>query len=37
LHAFSIGFVHPATHAAVLVEAPYPKDFKALVTQLRKM
>ncbi len=37
LHAFSIEFIHPATRAAVLIEAPYPKDFKALVSQLRKM
>jgi len=37
LHAFSIEFVHPATGVAMRLEAPYPKDFKALVTQLRKM
>jgi len=37
LHAFSIEFNHPVTGAAMRIEAPYPKDFKALVTQLRKM
>lgn len=37
LHAFSIEFCHPSTHATVRIEAPYPKDFKALVLQLRKM
>ena len=37
LHSFSIGFVHPVSKQALTIEAPYPKDFKALVTQLRKM
>lgn len=37
IHASSIRFVHPSTGATVLIEAPYPKDFKALVVQLRKM
>ncbi|MBN2875179.1 MAG: RluA family pseudouridine synthase [Spirochaetales bacterium] len=37
LHAFSIEFEHPMTHATMRMEAPYPKDFRALVTQLRKM
>jgi len=37
LHAFSLEFAHPVTGAATLIEAPYPKDFKALVAQLRKM
>ncbi|HOZ72741.1 MAG TPA: pseudouridine synthase [Spirochaetales bacterium] len=37
LHAFSIAFAHPLTGEAVRVEAPYPKDFGALVKQLRKL
>jgi len=37
VHASSIRFVHPTTGAPVMIEAPYPKDFKALVVQLRKM
>ncbi|PKL09750.1 MAG: RluA family pseudouridine synthase [Spirochaetae bacterium HGW-Spirochaetae-7] len=37
LHAFSIEFTHPATGGAMTIEAPYPKDFRAIVTQLRKM
>ncbi len=37
LHAFSIEFVHPSSGIKLRLEAPYPKDFKALVAQLRKM
>ena len=37
LHLFSIEFAHPATGASMTIEAPYPKDFRAVVTQLRKM
>ncbi len=37
LHAFSIELLHPETRAKLRIEAPYPKDFKAIVTQLRKM
>jgi len=37
LHAFFIEFTHPTTGKSMRIEAPYPKDFKALVTQLRKM
>jgi 23S rRNA-/tRNA-specific pseudouridylate synthase len=37
LHAFSIEFSHPASGVAMRVEAPYPKDFRAMVTQLEKL
>ncbi len=37
LHAFSIEFAHPLTGLAMRIEAPYPKDFRALVTQLEKL
>ncbi len=37
LHAFSIEFDHPSSGEKVRYEAPYPKDFRALVTQLKKM
>lgn len=37
LHAFSVEFPHPVTGQAMRVEAPYPKDFRALVTQLRRL
>lgn len=36
LHAFKIGFAHPFTNEKMMFEAPYPKDFKALLNQLRK-
>lgn len=36
LHAEALGFEHPVTHERVRVEAPLPKDFKAVLTQLRK-
>jgi 23S rRNA pseudouridine955/2504/2580 synthase len=35
LHAFSIGF-ETVDGIKLSVEAPYPKDFKVLVTQLNK-
>jgi RluA family pseudouridine synthase len=34
MHAFSLKFVHPETNEEVLIEAPYPKDFRALVKVL---
>ncbi len=37
LHAFSIEFEHPSRGGKVRFEAPYPKDFRALITQLKKM
>ncbi|MBN1241626.1 MAG: RluA family pseudouridine synthase [Spirochaetales bacterium] len=37
LHAFSIAFPHPVTGERVEVEAPYPRDLRALVTQLEKL
>jgi len=37
LHAFCLVLTHPVTGQPLRVEAPYPKDFKALVTQLKKM
>lgn len=36
LHAFSIEFQHPHTQAPMRIEAPYPKDFKALLQALEK-
>ncbi|MBL7992386.1 MAG: RluA family pseudouridine synthase [Candidatus Kapabacteria bacterium] len=36
LHAFSMTFTHPATQEAMSFEAPYPKDFKALLQALDK-
>lgn len=36
LHARRIEFSHPASGEIVSFEAPYPKDFRALVTQLSK-
>jgi 23S rRNA-/tRNA-specific pseudouridylate synthase len=37
LHAFRIEFAHPATGIPMSLEAPYPKDFRALITQLEKI
>lgn len=37
LHLFSIEFEHPGTGGRMTIEAAYPKDFRAVVTQLRKM
>ncbi|MFY8001847.1 MAG: RluA family pseudouridine synthase [Candidatus Kapaibacteriota bacterium] len=36
LHAFSVEFIHPATQEPMRFEAPYPKDFKALLQTLDK-
>ncbi len=36
LHAFSLEFQHPATQESMRFEAPYPKDFKALLQTLEK-
>jgi len=37
LHAWSLAFPHPATLARVEVEAPYPRDLRALSAQLEKL
>lgn len=37
LHAYSIRFDHPEDGRPLAFEAPYPKDFRALVTQLSKL
>jgi RluA family pseudouridine synthase len=37
LHAESIGFAHPKTAQPIRIEAPLPKDFRATLTQLRKL
>ncbi len=37
LHLSGIEFCHPVTGDTMTIEAPYPKDFRAVVTQLRKM
>lgn len=36
LHSHRLGLIHPATGEAVEFTAPLPKDFKAVVNQLRK-
>lgn len=36
MHSFSIGFHHPVTNERMDFEAPYPKDFNALLNVLRK-
>ena len=36
LHAFSLKFKHPTTGAEMYFEADLPKDFKAVLNQLRK-
>lgn len=36
LHALRLTLLHPITGAAHAFEAPYPKDFKATLSQLRK-
>ncbi|WKZ63621.1 MAG: RluA family pseudouridine synthase [Saprospiraceae bacterium] len=36
LHAFRLKLVHPATEKEMIFEAPFPKDLKALLNQLRK-
>ncbi|MGQ9652349.1 MAG: RluA family pseudouridine synthase, partial [Phycisphaerae bacterium] len=35
LHAQSLTFVHPATRTRMRVDAPLPKDFRAVLTHLR--
>lgn len=37
LHAESLSFENPSTHQPVRIEAPPPKDFRAALTQLRKL
>lgn len=37
LHAWSICFEHPASAESMTIEAPYPKDFRAVVNQLQKV
>ena len=36
LHAFHLGFIHPDTKKRLDFEAAYPKDFRAVLQQLRK-
>lgn len=36
LHAAGLSFTHPITNENISVEAPYPKDMKALLNQLDK-
>ena len=36
LHAYQTTFQHPATEEPLTITAPYPKDFKAALNQLRK-
>ncbi|MCB0643823.1 MAG: RluA family pseudouridine synthase, partial [Phaeodactylibacter sp.] len=36
LHAYELSFVHPFTGEKVAVAAPLPKDFRAVLNQLRK-
>lgn len=37
LHACSLTFVHPSNQRRVKVDAPLPKDFRAVLHQLRKL
>lgn len=37
LHAFRISFDHPASGERLTFEAPYPKDMRAVINQLRKL
>lgn len=37
LHAVSLSFDHPHNGEKIVIEAPYPKDFKAMLRQLEKM
>lgn len=37
LHAFSVELSHPNGGATVRYEAPYPKDMRALITQLERL
>lgn len=36
LHAYELSFDHPATQERMTIQAPLPKDFKAVLQQLRK-
>lgn len=36
LHAFRLGLLHPISNQPLRFEAPLPRDFKALLNQLRK-
>ena len=36
LHAWKISFAHPRTGDPVVVEAPLPKDLRAVINQLQK-
>lgn len=36
LHAYSLAFLHPTTQTPIAFKAELPKDFKAVVKQLRK-
>lgn len=36
LHAQHLSLIHPSTQQPIAVEAPLPKDFKAILQQLRK-
>ncbi len=35
LHAHQLTFVHPTTHETIVVDAPLPADFEAILNQLR--
>jgi 23S rRNA pseudouridine1911/1915/1917 synthase len=37
LHAFQLGFAHPATGQQLMFEAPIPKDMAAIIEALRKI
>ncbi|MCG3137567.1 MAG: Ribosomal large subunit pseudouridine synthase A [Phycisphaerae bacterium] len=37
LHAQSISFIHPTTGERMKLEAPWPKDFRATITQLSRI
>ena len=37
LHALRLSFSHPVTNAPISLEAPYPKDIRATLNQLRKL
>jgi 23S rRNA pseudouridine1911/1915/1917 synthase len=37
LHAWRLGFVHPAEQAQMSFEAPLPDDFNNLLSRLRRM
>lgn len=37
LHSAKVSFIHPKTKKELLIEAPFPRDFKATLAQLRKV